>query len=364
MAQTIFLSHSTQDDAVVDALRVALEVQRSRHDGYKVIPVLYDGVTPDAIPGLLGEEVVAVTLGNDPNAITEALKALLPALGLRLPDDLRRVAPRASAPLAELTLHLTAPDIVEQDGTRRATALAELTYRSPDGAPAVRSEQYPVTAPLGPLEADDLVWYLERYAMWPSAPFQQRAREVEAALPRWGQALYALLHAHASTRPVLDAWQTRRDVNDRSQRRFSVLVDDPLHDDSSTAKPRQARVAATQWLSLPWELLHDGQGYLFQGARGVRVRRQLPGSTAQPPLLTEPPLRVAGQPAPGRCPCRLSGPSRQRAARSRGPQRPRRAGHLYAACPTDIRCLAGRVAARLRRRDAVPRGALRWPRRL
>src|SRR5262249_31452943 len=43
---------------------------------------------------------------------------------------------------------------------------------------------------LGPLEADDLTWYLERYAMWPSLPFQPRARAVEAVLPRWGQALY------------------------------------------------------------------------------------------------------------------------------------------------------------------------------
>ncbi len=27
---------------------------------------------------------------------------------------------------------------------------------------------------------------LERYAMWPSAPFQHPAHVVEAALPRWG----------------------------------------------------------------------------------------------------------------------------------------------------------------------------------
>jgi tetratricopeptide (TPR) repeat protein len=284
--------HACNSAWVHKEIQLAQEVQRSRSDGYKVIPVLCAGVTTDALPALLGEEVRAVTLGNGPNAIAEALPDLLAALGRRQQDAPRRVAPRASVPLAELTLHLTAPDIVEQDGTRRATALAELTYRPPDGGPAVRSEQYRVTAPLGPLEADDLAWYLERYAMWPSAPFQQRAREVEEALPRWGQVLYALLHAHASTRPVLDAWQARRDANDRSQRRFSVLVDDPLLDGSSTTEPRQARAAATQWLSLPWELLHDGQGYLFQGARGVRVRRQLPGSTAQPPLLTQPPLRV------------------------------------------------------------------------
>src|SRR5215471_13493031 len=169
MALTIFLSHSTHDDAVVAVLRealeshnvsvwadsqrlsagealtprirqaiadaqhcvvllspractsewvrkeiqLALEVQRSRSDGYKVIPVLYDGVTTDAIPGLLGEDVVAVTLGKDSNAIPEVLPDLLAALGLRLPDDRRRIVSRTSAPLAELT------------------------YRSPDGAPAV-----------------------------------------------------------------------------------------------------------------------------------------------------------------------------------------------------------------------------------
>ena len=46
--------------------------------------------------------------------------------------------------------------MVEQDGTRRATAVAELTYQPADGAPAVDSRPYRVIAPLGPLEADDL----------------------------------------------------------------------------------------------------------------------------------------------------------------------------------------------------------------
>lgn len=118
MALTIFLSHSTQDDTVVEALREALEsygvsvwddaqrlsagepltprirqaiteakhfvvllsphacasewvrkeiqlareVQQSPKDGYKVIPILYDGVMTKDIPGLLGEDIVAVTL--------------------------------------------------------------------------------------------------------------------------------------------------------------------------------------------------------------------------------------------------------------------------------------------------------------
>ena len=81
-------------------------------------------------------------------------------------------------------------------------------------------------------------------------------------------------------------------VNDRNQRRFSVLVDEHLLDGASEEAQRQARAAATQWLSLPWELLHDGQSYLCQGARGVRVRRQLPSPQSRPPIVTAPPLRV------------------------------------------------------------------------
>ena len=281
-------------------IQLAQEVQRTR-PAYKIIPILYNDSTTSDILTRLGEEVKAVRLSHGPNAIAEALAELLPALGLWLPEALRHAVSRASVALADLTLHLSAPDMVEQDGAPLATALAVLTYQPPDGGTALHSAPYAVTAPLGILEADDLTWYLERYAMWPSAPFQPRAREVEAALPRWGQALNALLQAHPSTGPLLEAWQTRRDASDRSQRRFSILVDDIPSAGSAAAPHSQARVAATQWLALPWELLHDGQGYLFQGARGVRVRRQLPGRTgdhlaASPgtgltPLL-QPPLRV------------------------------------------------------------------------
>src|SRR5215831_10885899 len=120
MPITVFLSHSTHDDTTVTALRQALEphgvsvwadsqrlsagdpltahiqkaiseakhfmvlvsprsinaswvrkevqlaqeVQRTRPDGYKVIPVRYDGVTYGDLSGLFGEEVVAVALGS------------------------------------------------------------------------------------------------------------------------------------------------------------------------------------------------------------------------------------------------------------------------------------------------------------
>jgi len=35
---------------------------------------------------------------------------------------------------------------------------------------------------------------------------------------------------------------------------------------------------ATALLALPWELLRDGDGYLFQGRHPIRVRRRLPNT--------------------------------------------------------------------------------------
>jgi hypothetical protein len=41
--------------------------------------------------------------------------------------------------------------------------------------------------------------------MWPSAPFQHRAHVVEAALPHWGQALFAGLTGSPTTQKPLGA---------------------------------------------------------------------------------------------------------------------------------------------------------------
>ena len=43
------------------------------------------------------------------------------------------------------------------------------------------------------------------------------------------------------------------------------------------------REAASDLLSLPWEIMHDGVGYLSQGANGVRVRRRLPNRKQRRP---------------------------------------------------------------------------------
>jgi hypothetical protein len=65
-----------------------------------------------------------------------------------------------------------------------------------------------------------------------------------------------------------------------------------LVEGSTPEQQEAADEAATLLLSLPWELIRDGQGYLFQGARGVQVRRRLPNSIVKDPLKTDPPIRV------------------------------------------------------------------------
>ena len=49
----------------------------------------------------------------------------------------------------------------------------------------------------------------------------------------------------------------------------------------SSRRVKTAKEVATLLLGLPWELLHDGDGYLFQGAKPTRVRRRLPTGGAR-----------------------------------------------------------------------------------
>ncbi len=65
---------------------------------------------------------------------------------------------------------------------------------------------------------------------------------------------------------------------------------------SKPAPPRPrsttAREAATLLLGLPWELLHDGDGYLFQGAKPTRVRRRLPNTRVLDVPVVATPIRI------------------------------------------------------------------------
>jgi tetratricopeptide (TPR) repeat protein len=79
-----------------------------------------------------------------------------------------------------------------------------------------------------------------------------------------------------------------------------VLVNDTppvdVDGDDTAAQIAAARAsaheAATELLALPWELLHDGRSWLFQGKNAVRVRRRLPNRLDLDEHTTGLPIRI------------------------------------------------------------------------
>jgi tetratricopeptide (TPR) repeat protein len=271
----------------------AREVEAARGgEGYRVIPLLLPGVEPWALPLLFGsaEEDEPVGVAVKPGGLREALPSILAALGERLPDDPRPAAALASQPVEELILKLDDLKVLTEGGKRRARAVARLVYEPADtAAPAVEGKRFNFVAPLGLLEAEELRWYLEEFYVWPIGIFQERAARVEARLPEWGRALYDAALAPQAAQETLKAWQQ---AGAERERRFSVFVERELTEGASHEEQAAADEAAAELLALPWELLHDGRGFLFHGERPARVRRRLPNRHTRKVTPTRLPIRI------------------------------------------------------------------------
>jgi len=267
----------------------ALEVQQSR-DGYRVVPLLLPGISAQALGMWFADEPVAVSVEVGAGGVSVALPALLAALGKRLPTDHLSFQDIDVRPVEELVLTLTDPQIVMGEGKRRAQSMATVAYEpAASGARNVVSRRFVFTAPLGAIEAADVKWYLESYYLWPVGVFRQRAEGIERALPGWGRQLYAAALGDEQAREALGAWQQSADG---AECRFSIQVDSDLPAGAAEQDQILAREAATELLSLPWELLHDGRGWLFQGKDAVRVRRRLPNRQRQLKHSTVLPVRI------------------------------------------------------------------------
>jgi tetratricopeptide (TPR) repeat protein len=202
--------------------------------------------------------------------------------------ELRRVG--TAIPIEELVLELSEPKIETAEGKRLASATATVVYEpAQPSARHIESRRFTFTAPLGPIESGDLRWYLETYFLWPDKLAQQRAEGIASKLPQWGQELFQEALGDEEARLALSAWQS---AVDGAERRFSVQVDRDLPEGSSKEAQAAAGEAATALLALPWELLHDGRSWLFQGKHAVRVRRRLPNRQAQPSRPTALPIRI------------------------------------------------------------------------
>ena len=290
--KSVFISHSSKDDPLVRALRQSLEalgvevwadserllggdllspvleaevrkanyflavaslaalnsewVQReigfAKKAGKKIVPLMRPEIGPPALRLLFGEEPVGIRF----ESVMHALPDILAALEMRLPTEVVRQAQEQAAPVADLVLELKDPAIADVEGKQRATAVATLCYIPADGSPRVESVRYKFTAPLGPIEAEELSWYLERYIQWPSGYFEERARRVIEALPQWGRLLYDGVNVPAA-HDALHAWK----LVQNAERRFTVKVDKSLIEGAPQEEQNKASEAATLLLALP-----------------------------------------------------------------------------------------------------------------
>ncbi len=108
-------------------------------------------------------------------------------------------------------------------------------------------------------------------------------------MPQWGNDLFQAVLGIDTAREAFSAWQH---AADGAERRFSVQVNSDLPDGAPAEAQAAAREAATELLSLPWELLHDGHDWLFQGAHPARVRRRLPSRQEQKARPATLPIRI------------------------------------------------------------------------
>ncbi len=282
---------SLQSKWVGKELRHALQVQEKRgREQFAVVPLSLDGTRLGVLEEFFEQEPTYIPVSSAPGGATAALHEILVALGMRLPTDRPQVVQPRPEVVEELVLKLSNLRFLEEDGKRRAAGTAQLIYQpATTGQRAVESGKWRMIAPLGPIESEELGWYLERWPVWPNPVLAGRAQKVEANLKVWGEALYAAALPPEHTATVLQAWTW---VGANTSRRFSVSMDPSLEAGSSVAEAAAAREAATTLLALPWELLRNGDGFLFQGARPTRVRRRLPNTRNLPVPVVAPPIRV------------------------------------------------------------------------
>ncbi len=126
--------------------------------------------------------------------------------------------------------------------------------------------------PLTSEERDDLRWYLEEYWKWPYEGFALRGKQVEDLLVVVGKRLYEAAFGNSSAKGILHAWQQQLG----GQRQISITSDIP------------------GVLSLPWELLHDTEGFLaLRKPDPVSIVRRLAQSgTSAESATFELPLRI------------------------------------------------------------------------
>ncbi len=169
--------------------------------------------------------------------------------------------------LLDICLTLTPPPAERCAGT-----IAHVELRCDELGLSQPVNLQPLNDPFTPQERDELVWYLEHYWQWPYEEFARRGQQVEQLLTDVGKRLYAAVFGAPQAQGIVQPWR----LQPNARRQLSLIG------------------AVPAALSLPWELLHDEQGFLaLRAQQPVSIVRRLPQAELGA-LLTEftPPLRV------------------------------------------------------------------------
>lgn len=284
--------NSLQSTWVGKELRFSLEVQHRRgNDRYAVIPLSLDGTKLGALESFFDGEPIYISVSSATGGVDAAIHSLLVALGRRLPTDTTPAISQVQQPLEELRLELADFVMETVNGSSCASARARLVYESevPDQLPIVSPNSWRIVAPLGATELGELHWYLDEFARWPYEHFRRRAQDLESNLVRWGKELHDAALPANSVAQLTSAWY-RLDVADR---RFSIFVGLDGVPESGTGAPALTRAEiAARFLTLPWELLHDGEKHIVAGSHPVCVRRRVPSTRPHEAAIVSPPIRV------------------------------------------------------------------------
>lgn len=187
-------------------------------------------------------------------------------------------------PIAELILEFVSPRLHMLDDKPHAAGTLTLKYKPAGGGRGIDGMPTDFISPLNSNNAEDLRWYIEDYCRWPWGVFRNRALSIEAKIPQWGRKLYdAIATSPRNARAIAEFTRNKAPDGSRIDKRITIYVD---HRDTENND------AAALLFGLPWELLHDEDSYLFDGAVKARVRRTLPSDTVREQVQPRPRVRV------------------------------------------------------------------------
>lgn len=275
----VFSKNTLQSKWVKKELEFAKSLQK------RIVTLLLDEQTVSALAWLFDDEPVAIAVATAPGGLQKAMPQILIALGLRLPDDPEPAMQPPERPVNELTLVLEAPELYTEGGLRRGRARAHFEMQPADGGEPIETADFDFICPLGPIEAGRMKDYIEDY---PQRPFLEkmlnRITELENEIPVWGKKLFETLTEPHDARELFWEWKG----DQVHERRFSVKFN--FFNEKNL--PPEKQEAVNLLMATPWEILHDGQGYLFQGKKPVRVRRRIPNRGKKENLPLRDKLRV------------------------------------------------------------------------